>query len=76
MTECWRAELRKYNIRVMLVSPSEVITSFAASAGFEQKDNPSKLRGEDIAHAVRSVLEMNDRGFTTELTVFATNPQD
>jgi 3-oxoacyl-[acyl-carrier protein] reductase len=76
MTECWRAELRKYNIRVMLVSPSEVITSFAAAAGFEQKDNPSKLRSEDIAHAVRSVLEMNDRGFTTELTVFATNPQD
>jgi 3-oxoacyl-[acyl-carrier protein] reductase len=76
MTECWRAELRKYNIRVMLVSPSEVITSFAASAGFQQKDNPSKLRGEDIAHAVRGVLEMNDRGFTTELTVFATNPVD
>lgn len=76
MTECWRAELRKNNIRVMLVSPSEVITSFAASAGFAQKDNPSKLRGEDIAHAVRGVLEMNDRGFITELTVFATNPQD
>jgi 3-oxoacyl-[acyl-carrier protein] reductase len=76
MTECWRAELRKYNIRVMLVSPSEVITSFATAAGFEQKDNPSKLRGEDIAHAVRGILEMNDRGFTTELTVFATNPQD
>ncbi len=76
MTECWRGELRKYNIRVMLVSPSEVITSFAAAAGFPQKDNPSKLRAEDIAHAVRGVLEMNDRGFTTELTVFATNPQD
>jgi 3-oxoacyl-[acyl-carrier protein] reductase len=74
MTECWRAELRKYNIRVMLVSPSEVITDFAATAGFPQKDNPSKLRGEDIAHAVKGVLEMNDRGFTTELTVFATNP--
>ncbi len=76
MTECWRAELRKYNIRVMLVSPSEVITNFAATAGIQQKDNPSKLRGEDIAHGVRSVLEMNDRGFTTELTVFATNPVD
>jgi 3-oxoacyl-[acyl-carrier protein] reductase len=76
MTECWRAELRKNNIRVFLVNPSEVITDFAAAAGFPQKDNPSKLRPEDIAHAVRSVLEMNDRGFTTELTVFATNPED
>jgi hypothetical protein len=25
---------------------------------------------------VRSVLQMDDRGFTTELTVFATNPKD
>lgn len=76
MTECWRQELRKHNIRVMLVNPSEVVTNFGAAAGFEQKDNPSKLRPEDIAHAVRAVLEMEDRGFTTELTVFATNPVD
>jgi len=76
MTECWRQELRKNNIRVFLVNPSEVITSFGAAAGFEQKDNPSKLRPEDIAHAVKAVLEMEDRGFVTELTVFATNPAD
>ena len=76
MTECWRQELRKTNIRVMLVNPSEVITSFGAAAGFEQNDNPSKLRPEDIAHAVKSMLEMEDRGFITELTVFATNPID
>ena len=76
MTECWRAELRKHNIRVILVNPSEVITNLGAAAGFQQKDNPSKLRSSDIAHAVRTVLEMDDRGFTTELTVFATNPVD
>jgi 3-oxoacyl-[acyl-carrier protein] reductase len=76
MTECWRQELRKNNIRVFLVNPSEVITSFGAAAGFEQKDNPTKLRPEDIAHAVKSMLEMEDRGFVTELTVFATNPTD
>ena len=74
MTECWRAELRKHNVRVMQVNPSEVITDFAASAGFEQADHPSKLQVEDIAHMVKAVLEMDDRGFTTELTVFATNP--
>lgn len=76
MTECWRQELRKNNIRVFLVNPSEVITSFGVAAGFDQKDNPSKLRPEDIAHAVKAVLEMEDRGFVTELTVFATNPID
>src|SRR4029077_8332407 len=76
MTECWRQELRKFNVRVMLVNPSEVITNFAVVAGFDQKAHPSKLQPADIAHAVKTVLEMDDRGFTTELTVFATNPQD
>ena len=76
MTECWRAELRKHNIRVMLVNPSEVLTDFASTAGFPQKANESKLRGEEIAHAVKAILEMDDRGFTPELSVFATNPID
>ncbi|HEY7335926.1 MAG TPA: SDR family oxidoreductase [Bryobacteraceae bacterium] len=76
MTECWRGELRKHNIRVCLVNPSEVITNFGAAAGFQQKDNGSKLRPEDIAHAVISLLEMEDRGFIPELSVFATNPVD
>jgi 3-oxoacyl-[acyl-carrier protein] reductase len=77
MTECWRAELRQHNVRVFLINPSEVLTNFAATAGFSQDDrNPTKLRSEDIAHIVKAVLEMNDRGFTTELTVFATNPKD
>jgi 3-oxoacyl-[acyl-carrier protein] reductase len=77
MTECWRAELRPYNIRVMLVNPSEVLTDFYATAGLPQdKENPTKLQADDIAHAVKSALEMDDRGFMTELTVFATNPKD
>ena len=77
MTECWRAELRQHNVRVFLVNPSEVLTNFAANAGFSQDDNnPTKLLSEDIAHAVKAALEMNDRGFTVEFTVFATNPKD
>jgi 3-oxoacyl-[acyl-carrier protein] reductase len=77
MTECWRTELRQHNVRVFLVNPSEVLTNFAANAGFGQDDNnPTKLQSEDIAHAVKAALEMNDRGFTVELTVFATNPKD
>lgn len=76
MTECWRAELRPHNVRVILINPSEVQTEFFVNAGGERRDfNPTKLMGEDIAHAVVSSLEMNDRGFITELTVFATNPK-
>ncbi len=76
MTECWRAELRQYNIRVFLINPSEVLTNFGAAAGFTQKQNPTKLRGGEIAHMIQAVLEMDDRGFTPELTIFATNPKD
>jgi 3-oxoacyl-[acyl-carrier protein] reductase len=76
MTECWRAELRKYNIRVMQVNPSEVLTGFAATAGIPQKVNETKLRGDEVAHMVKAILEMDDRGFTTEVSMFATNPVD
>ena len=50
MTQCWQAELRKYNVRVILINPSE------------------------IAHTIVSTLEMDDRGFIPEATVWATNP--
>ena len=76
MTECWRAELRKYNVRVILVNPSEVVTNFYPTAGLPQKANATKLRGEDIAQVVKAMLEMDDRGFAPEVSVFATNPQD
>ena len=69
-------ELRKFNIRVMQINPSEVLTGFAATAGIPQKANESKLRGEEIAQAVKAMLEMDDRGFTTEVSIFATNPID
>jgi 3-oxoacyl-[acyl-carrier protein] reductase len=77
LTECWRAELRKSNIRVMQINPSEVLTEFAHRArGTERVDNPSKLRGSDIAAAIVSMLAQDDRAMVTELTVWASNPRD
>ena len=77
MTECWRAELRKHNIRVMLINPSEVQTNFAQAAGFEPKPfNSSKLEAQEISHVVKAMLELRDVGFITEATVFATNPKN
>jgi len=76
MTECWRAELRRYNIRVFLVNPSEVLTSFAATAGIPQKENDTKLRSEDLGYVIKVMLELDARGFIPELSVFATNPID
>lgn len=76
LTESWRAELRKNNIRVMQVNPSEVQTNFFVNAGSARPTNPSKLEGEDIASVICDMLEMHDRAMVTEATVFATNPID
>ena len=72
MTECWQTELRKHNIRVMLINPSEVATAFFD--GKEHEAAPNKLSTAEIAHVIKSVLEMDDRGLIPELAVWATNP--
>ncbi|MFQ5690902.1 MAG: SDR family oxidoreductase [Gemmatimonadota bacterium] len=74
MTECWREELRRHNVRVMLVNPSEVVTGFAARAGFEQEVSENKLRPREIADAIVGALKLDRRGFIPEFSVFATNP--
>jgi 3-oxoacyl-[acyl-carrier protein] reductase len=74
MTECWRDELRKFNVRVMQVNPSEVITPLINKLGFEPSNIEKKLQTTEIAHIIVSMLEMNDVGFITDATVWATNP--
>jgi 3-oxoacyl-[acyl-carrier protein] reductase len=75
LSECWRAELRRSNIRVIHVNPSEVVTGFGLPAGStEPVAPPNKLRPEDIATAVLGALKLDDRGFLPEFAVFATNP--
>lgn len=74
MTQCWQTELRKYNVRVILVNPSEVLTAFGDDEGKERKEVSNKLRSYEIAHTIVSTLEMDDRGFIPEVTVWATNP--
>ncbi len=71
MTECWRAELRKSNVRVMQINPSEVQTAFFRGREY----NPRKLHAEDIADAIAAMLAMDDRGFVPEMSVWATNPE-
>lgn len=74
MTECWRGELRKNNIRVMQVNPSEVVTPFGTKLGYEAQNVDSKLKPSEIAHTIVSMLEMDNVGFITDATVWATNP--
>ena len=74
MTECWRDELRRHNVRVMLVNPSEVMTGFAEKAGVDREVTDKKLRPAEIADAIVGALKVDSRGFIPEFSVFATNP--
>ncbi|MEO8210492.1 MAG: SDR family oxidoreductase [bacterium] len=74
MTECWQAELRPFNIRVMQVNPSEVTTAFANEGRKERDEVVNKLTSDEIAHTIKAMLEMDDRGMIPEVTVWASNP--
>jgi len=74
MSECWRAELRRFNVRVMTINPSEVTTAIGNPERHERPEQPNRLRSVEIAHTIKAALEIDDRGFIPELTVHATNP--
>ena len=71
ISQCWQAELRPHDIRVLSVCPSEVQTAWGGKAG---RNNPNKLYAEDIAHVVLSALSAERRALWPEIAVFATNP--
>lgn len=74
LTECWRAELRPFNIRVTQVNPSEVVTNFYDDAKYATANTTYKLKPFEIAHTITSMLKMNDIGFIPSAEVWATNP--
>lgn len=74
LTMCWRAELRKNNIRVMQINPSEVVTPFIDKLGYTSANPEKKLKGLEIAQVIVSMLQLNDVGFIPEVNVWATNP--
>ncbi|HYB93674.1 MAG TPA: SDR family oxidoreductase [Vicinamibacterales bacterium] len=71
ITQCWQAELRPHNIRVLAICPSEVQTNWMGKTG---RNNPNKLYAGDIAATIMDALAMPRRVLWTELAIFATNP--
>src|SRR5512139_203110 len=68
ITQCWQAELRPHNIRVMCICPSEVQTNFGGRTG---RNNPNKLYASDIAATILAGLALPHRVLWTELAIFA-----
>lgn len=74
LSQCWQADLRPYNVRVMHVNPSEVTTAFGIPSGESREEVSNKLRPQEIADPIIAQLQMDNRGFVPEVTVWATNP--
>ncbi|MBB79032.1 MAG: short-chain dehydrogenase [Crocinitomicaceae bacterium] len=74
LSQCWQAELRKHNIRVCQINPSEVTTAFGSPERKEREEIHNKLTPKEVAHAIISTIEMDNRGFINELNIWATNP--
>ena len=75
MTQCWQGELRRDNIRVIQINPSEVPTAFGDEENrTERQLEDGKLTPQEIADIILSTLELNSRGFIPEVAVHATNP--
>ncbi len=71
VSQCWQAELRPHDIRVICVCPSEVQTAWGGKVG---RNNPNKLYASDIADAILSAISAERRALWPEFAVFATNP--
>lgn len=74
LTQCWQAELRPYNVRVIQINPSEVPTAFGQEDRKEKELVENKLTPQEIADVLIAALKMDTRGFIPEVSVFATNP--
>ena len=74
LTQCVVDEVRRHNIRVCLVCPSEVTTAFGNVERVERTEIDNKLRPSDIAKTIKDLLEFDNRAFVPEISVWATNP--
>jgi 3-oxoacyl-[acyl-carrier protein] reductase len=58
----------------MHINPSEVTTAFGSADGVTRPEVDNKLRPKEIADVIIGQLQMDNRGFVPEVTIWATNP--
>jgi len=74
-TQSLLEEVRQYNIRVFQVNPSEVTTALGNPEREERKEVDFKLGTDQLAQTIVSLLQLPDKAFVPELSVWATNPK-
>jgi len=73
LTEAMRYDVRAFDVRVTCVFPSSVATDLAREhdAGLNEA---RAIQPEDVAHAVVTLVKMDDRALPTSLEIWQTNP--
>ncbi len=73
-SEALLREVRDYNIRVIVVTPSSVDSSERDSRQILKGGSGARLRGEDVADIVVQAIKLPPRALVREVELWATNP--
>ncbi|ACO45394.1 3-ketoacyl-ACP reductase [Deinococcus deserti] len=74
-TEALMPEVRKHNVRVILMNPSTVNTDLATSLGLKIGEEDRMLQAEDVAQVLVAALKLPQRALVRNLSLLTTNPQ-
>lgn len=74
LSQSLMAELRKFNIRVITLTPSTIATDMSIEGGLTDGNPEKVLQPEDFAEWVRDILKMNRRAMIANASIFSTNP--
>ncbi|MGF7046056.1 3-oxoacyl-[acyl-carrier protein] reductase [Paenibacillus sp. DS2015] len=75
LTESVLQEVRKFNIRVVALTPSTVNTDLARNAGLKIGDEERMMQPEDVAELALATLKLPQRVFVKTAGLWTTNPQ-
>lgn len=74
-TEALMPEVRKHDIRVILLNPSTVNTELATNLGLKIGAEDHMLQASDVADVLVSALKLPARALVRNLSLLTTNPQ-
>lgn len=67
-------EVRKHNIRVCLIYPSEVDTAEMNETGLKDSGKGVHMRAEDVADSILLAIKLPQRAMLKDVEIWATNP--
>jgi 3-oxoacyl-[acyl-carrier protein] reductase len=73
-SEALLREVREYNVRVIVVTPSSVDSSERDPQQILKGGEGARLRGEDVAEVVVEAIKLPPRALIREVELWATNP--